>query len=439
MTDVIIRAVNNEQSVVFGGVAWKPVIGSGLTAQSEKVAAASKATHFVAAGEHSAVVGTTKIPAPKLKEKGRAFYSAAAIFAQAHPSGIQIYSQEFPGDDVWVVASHDGVVLSDTDVLLTQQEADELVATIKQRHSLAVVVTSEFEFDAMHLNARTQLKPVRNVLQKIPTSAKFLIVILTLLLVVDTSMSEYKKYKIRKARELEASQYIDAHAEWTNKLNQWALTVKPDGRQGLINIYFEMAAAPMKIGGWNISEATCLTSAIGWDCNARYEAGVGATNLSFQENLPKGWTASWGGLTTAVGNWAVKVDRKSIDRAKIQKIPDFSLVYISALQRVLPAMKKVELSPPSPAPIKEPQVYINRGNGEELVSVPYPVENTVGIELPKIQTLDIEAPLRTMTVLPLIDDTVIKQLRFIVGSQRTVPTIRDGLFTSKLIGEIYVR
>jgi hypothetical protein len=166
---------------------------------------------------------------------------------------------------------------------------------------------------------------------------------------------------------------------------------------------------------------------------------VGATNLSFQDNLPKGWTASWGGLTTAVGNWVVKVDRNSIDRTRIQKIPDFSLVYISALQRVLPAMKKVELAPPIPAPIQEPQVYINRGNGDELVNVPYPVENTAGIELPKIQTIDIEAPLRTLTVLPLIDDTVIKQVRFVVGSQRTVPTIRDSIFAAKLIGEIYVR
>lgn len=438
MTDVIIRAVNNEQSIVFGGLAWKPVIGSGLAAQSEKLAAANKATHFVEAGEHSAAVGTIKLPAPKLKEKGRTFYSAAAIFAQAHPSGVQIYSQEFPGDDIWVVASHDGVVISDTDVLLTLHEAEELVEHIKQRHSLAVVVTGEFDA-IMHLNARTQLKPVRNALQKIPTPIKILIVILVLLLLVDTGMSEYKKYKIRKARELESSQFIDAHAEWANKLNQWATTIKPDGRQGLINIFFEMGKAPMKIGGWNISEATCLPSITGWDCNARYEAGVEATNFSFQQNLPKGWSASWGGLTTAIGNWTVNVDRKPINRASIQKVEDFSLMYISSLQRVLPAMKRVDLSPPIPATIQAPQVYINRGNGEELISVQYPIENTAGIEFPKIQTLEIEAPLRTLAVLPLINDTVIKQLRFVVGNQRTFPTIRDGLFTTKLTGEIYVR
>lgn len=438
MTDVIIRAVNNEQSVVFGGVAWKPVIGSGLAAQSEKLAAANKATHFVAAGEHSAAVGTTKLPAPKLKEKGRAFYSAAAIFAQAHPSGVQIYSQEFPGDDVWVVASHDGVVISDTDVLLSQEDAEELIAEIKSRHMLAVVVTSEFDA-IMHLNARTQLKPVRNAIQKVPTPLKIAALILMFLLVVDTAMSEYKKYQIRKARELEASQFIDAHAEWANKLNQWATTVKPDGRQGLMNVLFEIGRAPMKIGGWNISEATCNANPTGWDCNARYDAGVSATNLNFQDNLPKGWTASWDGLTTAIGSWTVSVERKAIDRAQIQKITDFSLMYISELQRVLPAMKKVELSPPVPVSIQEPQVYMNRGNGEELVNVPYPAENSAGIEYPRIQTINIEAPLRTLAVLPLINDTVIKQLRFVVGNQRTFPTIRDGLFTAKLTGEIYVR
>lgn len=439
MTETIIRAVNHEQSVVFGGVTWRPLIGSDLAGQSEKVAASSKATHFVSAGEHSAAVGTTVLPARCLKEKGRAYYSAAAIFAQAHLSGVQICSQDFPGDITWVVASHDGVVFSDTDVLLSSEEAKQLVEDIQSRHPFAMVVSGEIDA-AIHLNARTQLKPVQNAFQKVPKSLKFIVIGLVVFLAVDTAMSEYDKYKNRKARELESSQYIDARGEWENTLNQWALTIKPDGRSGLIRIYNEMGQSPMKIGGWNISEATCLTSSIGWDCNAHYEAGVGATNQSFNDNLPQGWTASWGqGLTTAIGSWTVKVERKSIDRAKIQTIPNFSLVYISRLQRVLSAIKKVELTPPSPAPISPPQVYVNHGKGEELVTVPYPVENTTGIELPKVQTFDIEAPLRTLSVLPLINDTVIKQLRFVVGEQRLVPTIRDGLFASKLTGEIYVR
>lgn len=438
MTNAIILDANRETSLVFGGVAWKPLIGSNLAGQSEKFAVSNKATHFVAAGEHSAAVGTIKLPADKTEDKGRNFYSAAAIFAQAHQSGVLITTQPMPDGRVWVVAAHDGVVVRDTDTLLSDAEAQALIADIKLRHANAVVIKSEFE-TVQYLNVKSQLVPVRNAFQKIPTPVKILAAFVVLLMVLDTSWGQYKKYKIRQAQALETSQYFDAHAEWTNALNQWATTVKPDGRVGLINLYLELGNTPPKIGGWNQSEASCTRAPNGWSCSARYEAGVNATNLSFIQNMPNGWTATWDGLTAAIGSWSVQVERKNIDRAKIQKISDFSLMYISALQRVLPAFKKVTLASPSAVQVSAPQVVINRGQGEELVAVPYPAENTVGIELPSVQAFEMEGPLRTMAVLPLINETVIKQLRFVVGSHGSVPSLRDSIYTAKLTGEIYVR
>lgn len=438
MTNAIIIDVNRETSIVFGGIAWKPLIGSNLAGQSEKFAIANKATHFVAAGEHSAAVGIIKLSPDKTEDKGRNFYSAAAVFAQAHQSGVLITTQEMLDGRVWVIAAHDGVVISDTDILLSATEAQELIADIKRRHDNAVVIKSDVE-TLQYLNIKSQLVPVRNALQKIPKPVKIFVVFMVLLMVLDTSWSEYKKYKVRQARALEASQYVDVHAEWSNALNQWATTVKPDGRTGLINLYIEMGRIPLKIGGWNLADASCTQAPNGWSCTARYEAGVNATNLKFIENMPKGWAATWDGLTAAIGSWEVPVERKSIDRAGIQKISDFSLNYISSLQTVLPAFKKVTLASPSSVPVPAPQIYINRGQGEELVTIPYPDENTTGIELPSIQTFDMEGPLRTLAVLPLINNTVIRQLRFVVGSHGSVPSLRDSIFTARLIGEIYVR
>lgn len=438
MTNAIIIDANKETSIVFGGIAWKPLIGSNLAGQSEKFAVSNKATHYVAAGEHSAAVGTIKLPADKQEDKGRNFYSAAAVFAQAHQSGVLITTQEMLDGRVWVVAAHDGVVVRDTDTLLSHAEAQELIADVKRRHANAVVIKGEFE-TLQYLNSKSQLVPVRNALQKIPKPVKIFVVFLVLLMVFDTSWTQYKKYEIRQARALDTSQYVDAHAEWTNALNQWATAVKPDGRSGLINLYVELGKTPMKIGGWSQSEASCTRAPNGWSCSARYEAGVNATNLSFIQNMPKGWTATWDGLTAAIGSWSVNVERKSINRASIQKISDFSLVYISSLQQILPAFKKVTLASPTAVAVPEPQVYINRGQGEELVPVPYPDANTAGIELPSVQTFEMEGPLRTMAVLPLINETVIKQLRFVVGSHGSVPSLRDSIYTAKLTGEIYVR
>ena len=438
MIDAIFSDINNEQSLVFGGIAWKPLIGSNLSAQSEKMAAANKATHFVEAGEHSAAVGTTKLPADKLKETVRAFYSAAAVFAQAHQNGVIISSLAFPDGNIWVVAAHNGVVVRDTDVLLqSEEEAQALVAEIKQRLG-GVEVEPGFEAN-QYLNNRTQLQPVRSAFQKIPNSVKILIVFVVLLFTVDTSLTQYKKYKVRKAQELEASQYIDAHAEWVTALNRWASSIKPDGRRGLLNLYAELGDVPMKIGGWNLVKASCSSIDTGWTCNAKYSAGVNASNLSFANNLPKGWVATWDGLTGAIGSWTFAVERNTLDRAVIQTIPSFSLRYISELQRILPGLRTVELAPPVLVQVAEPEVYVNRGKGDERVPVPYPAENTAGIEMPSVQTYVFEGPFRTLAVLPLINQTVIQQLSFDVGSVGSIPTLRDSIFTAKLVGEIYVR
>ena len=438
MIDAIILDASKETSIVFGGVTWKPLIGSNLAAQSEKLAASTKATHYVAAGAHSAAVGTTKLPSDKAKEKGRVFYSAAAIFAQAHQSGVIITTQEMPDGRVWIVAAHDGVILRDTDVLLSEDESLALIEEINERHRNAVLIKGEFE-TFQYLNSRTQLIAVRSGLQKIPTPLKIVVGVLFGLMVLDTSWDQFKKYQKKQALALESQQFIDPQAEWTNALNQWASSVQIDGRKGLIQLFSAVGETPMKIDGWNLSEATCVTVLKGWECSARYDAAVRTNNLGFQANMPKGWTAKWDGLTNAIGQWTVITDRKNIDRALIQTVPDFSLRYISRLQGVFPAFSRIELTAPIVVQIPKPQVHIRGPQGAEMVNVPYPAENTTGIELPSIQTFKMAGPLRSLVVLPLIDETVLKQLRFVVEGRGSEPTLRNSMFTAELVGEFYVR
>ena len=438
MLNSIILDVNGESSLVFGGVAWKPLIGSNLAAQSEKLAATKKATHFVAAGEHSVAVGTIKLPATKAAEKGRAFYSAAAVFAQAHQSGVLITQQSMQDGRVWIVAAHEGVVISDTDVLLSITEAHELIEDIKRRYEKAVVISGEFD-TLQYLNAKSELAPVRNTFQKIPKSLKLVVGLMALIIAVDTSLSEYKKYKAKQARALEDSQYFDAKSEWANALDQWSKTVVTDGQPGLLRLYSELGQVRMKIQGWNLAEASCARSLAGWDCTTRYDAGIGATNLGFVQNMPKACSASWDGLTVAICKWSVQAERQNIKLQNIQSTQRFSLDYISSLQNVLPALRKVDLSTPAPVSIPEPQVVINRGHGNEIAMVPYPADDNQGIELPSLQTFVFEGPLRTLSVLPLINDTVIKKVGFKVGSQGSTPSLRDSIFTAEVVGEFYVR
>lgn len=438
MSDSIILDASADTSIVFGGVAWRPLVGSNLAAQSLKEAQSNKATHYLPAGSGSVAVGTTKLPPKRAKEKGRSFYSAGAIFSQAHLSGVCITSQDMADGRVWVVACHDGIILRETDVLLPPQEAAALVQEILTTHKQALVVEGDFEA-ALHVNARTKLVPVKSGLQKIPTPLLVFAGVVITLIVCDTGWDQYKKFKTRKALELEAQQFVDARAEWGMALDEWAQNIKIDGRVGLVNLFSEAGKAPMKIGGWELAKVRCSSAPGEWRCSANYDAGINATNLSFKNNLPLGWSALWDGLTGAVGEWTVKVDRQSIERARIMSIQDFSLNSVSQLQRVLPAFKTVDLKAPAPVSIQTPMVPVKTGRGQEMVPVPYPAENPNGIEIPSVQQIEVVGPLRSLYVLPLINETVIRDISFIVEGRTSLPSLRDSLFTATLTGEIYVR
>lgn len=438
MTAQIILDVDKQTSIVFGGITWKPLIGSNLAGQSEKLAVSAKATHFVAAGIHSAAVGTTQLDSEKIKEKGRKFYSAAAVFAQAHQSGIIVTTLDMADGRVWVVAAHDGVILSDTDVLLSLEDSVALVTEIKARHKQAVVIPGEFETH-QYLNSKSLLTPVRSGLEKVPTGLKVGLAILVFLLIADTSFDQYKKYKRNQARALESEQTFDAHAEWKIALDQWAASIQIDGEDGLKKLFNELGQTPMSISGWKLTEVNCAAVISGWSCSARYEASVNTSNMGFQMGKPNSWVAKWDGLTNAVGEWTIPVNRIEFDRAHLKNVSDFSVKYISRLQRTLPAFSNVELSPPSLVAITQPQVFVKTEQGSSMVPVPYPEDNSGGIELPKIQTFKVVGPLRSFVVLPLINETVLKNMRFVVEGLGSAPTLRSSIFTAELTGEFYVR
>ncbi|MDZ5605287.1 type 4b pilus protein PilO2 [Pseudomonas sp. RP23018S] len=442
MNEPLIFEANPDTSIVFGGLTWQTLLGANLAAQSMKAAVANKATHFVAAGEHSASCGTVRIPSELAKIRGRSFYSAAAIFAQAHQGGVFLTAQDLGEELVWVAGVHDGNIIQGTDVLLSKEDARALIEEVESRFkdssSAVNIVKSEFDLET-HLNIRTKLAPVKNAFQKIPRPLLMLLGGLVGLIAIDTAWDQYKKAETRKALELEAQQPVDARNEWANALDVWAGSILLDGPQGLTVLIQGLGRAPMDIGGWDLVKAGCTAIPNAWSCSANYDAGIGATNLSFVGGLPTGWTASWNGLTGAVAAWTVPAHRTVMKRVEIQPIEDFSLNYISALQRVLPAFRSVELSPPVQLELPDPQVSVKNGSRYEMVPVTYPAGNTEGIEKPSIQTIELVGPARSLFVLPLINYTKILSVSMAVEGVTSVPTLRDSLFTTKLVGEMYVR
>lgn len=439
MSQPFIYKVNEETSLIFGGVEWTPLIGSNLVAQSAKIAAAKKATHFVSAGDHSSSVGTIKIAAAGKKAKRHSYFSAAAIFAQSHRNGVVLFRQVINEELVWVVGAHDGVIFQELDVVVSSDEADVLLEDIKSRYKGANNIASDAGNPLQYLTKRTELIPVLNAWEKIPKGAKIGACVVMAFMLLDAGWGQYSKMARQRERTLAPEMQYDAVAEWKAALNKWATHQSVDGRTGFAGLFEALTKVPMKIDTWNLAETTCNIVKVSWSCSSRYEAGINSTNLAFSESLPEGWTAQWVGLTGAVAKWSVPATRSSVDRKSMIVGPDFDLHYVSALQKVLPAFLKVEVAVPKPVAIPEPKVIIKTTKGEEVVSVPYPQESRKGLEIPQMITFKITGPLRSFSALPMIRDTTITKFRFVVGSGSAKASLRESLFAAELTGDMYVR
>jgi len=439
MNQPIIFAISPLQSVVFGGVVWTPLIGSKLPKKSRKEAAARKATHFISAGQSSSAVGTIQLKTEKGSK--RKYYSAGAIFALSHPNHAFASRTSLPDGRVYMVASHDGVVIKGTDVVCTADEAANLLADFINRYPNGTEVPPDETAPLKYLTSQSELVPLQNAWQQIPMPARVALGVLLAVLIADTSWTKWKIYKVKRDRAQNVQQVVDEHAEWVNALDTWAQATKVDGTTGLRFVYETLGEIPTVVGDWKLVEAGCSAVAEGWSCNARYLRTVLATNNTFINDKPANWTASWDGLNAAIGNWIVPATRTGIDRKHLMSISTFSTSYVSQLQRLFPTFKRVDLQPATKVVIEEPVARLRSSTGGvQVVPVPYPASDLEGIEIPSAQAFTFSGPLRNFSVLRVGDETVIKQLRFVVDPQRDFsPTIRDSALTAELIGDMYVQ
>jgi hypothetical protein len=421
--------------LVIGGVKWTTLLGSDLEKQSLAEAKRAKATHYVMAGAVSSAVGTIKLPVEKDGKNARRFYSAAAIFAAGHATGAFVTKVRI--DDLyWVVAVHEGLIAKSTDVLCTSDEADELILAFKSRHQRVEKVTKMGDVSEF-LNINTQLIAPQSAWESIPHSAKIALVALGVLAAANYGWGEWSEYQAREEKAKRIEQVVDARAEWTKALDQWAKSVELDGPDGLSDVYREVTKnVPWTVGGWELASGRCDNSNKVWLCSATYTQGAFASNKTFVASLPAGWKAGWNELTNAVGSWSVPAKRVPLKRDDLAESSTLSVDYVSSLQDVLKAFRKVELTVPAAVSITEPKFVKYTG---EVAKVAYPSTNNKGLEIPKIQTITLAGPLRSIAVMPVTQMTKIKSLRFVVEGRGVRPDLRASVLNAELVGEIYVK
>lgn len=430
-----ILTLSAGKELVFG-LEWRSLIGSDLEKKSHQEAMRAKATHYIKAGFHSAAVGCVKLNVPRHEKDKRAMYSAAAVFALSNANGALITKVELEHDLFWVAGSHDGTVIKGTDVLVSGEEADALVRNVQERFPDANLISDERD-SGPYLNDKTKLIEAKTTFESLPLWVKYTGCAFLILTLSKLGFYKWSEYQEQEMMANNIEQYVDVNSEWKKTLDKWAESIYVDGPVGYDMMFSSLLNTPLKIGGWSLVEATCTpVGSAAWACQAKYLRGALGTNNTFINELPNGWTAKWEDVSYAIGSWSFKGSRQKLSRKELTTIADYSVKYISELQKVLYAFKQVSLTTPVKVDVEKPKVQNSKG---DLVLVPYPDSPQQDLLIPSFQKFSASGPLRSLAVFPVTNLTTIKRVHVAVKAFDIEPTLTSSALQGEISGVMYAK
>ncbi|EPG9766455.1 hypothetical protein M0K88_004699 [Escherichia coli] len=433
----ILPIADDDSECLVFGLTWSAVIGPRPAKESIERVRSARATHYVPAGE-STVVGyiTLKTAKRAPSSRARSLYSAAVVFAEAHPQGLHALVARINEDHYWLIASHDGVVISGTDGLFdSYEEAEQSIQLLRARYTDIRIANESLSLDANKKPATAKLIELKTSFRALPLWLRVSCAAVLAYAVLDQGLSAWQRHvkALEAANSIESS--VDAVGEWDNALNKWQDGVLVDGQTGLNNLLEQAGGTPLKLGGWTLQHMNCKAVRAGWGCTGSYFRQANATNTSLKLALPTGWTVSYKDLYKAETQWQLPATRKTLDRLAIGQTEEDALRYSSMLQGALAAFKTVTISPRVQASVPTPTYTASTG---ETLSIPAPENAPLSARVPGRTALDFDGPLRSLTVLTVTDNTTIKQLTVEVHDYID-PTVNSSLLTGHLLGDMYVK
>jgi len=440
VANIVIRPMEDSSNefLVFG-MTWEPVIGSRPERESIERVKGWKATHYIPAGDHSTMVGLVKLPAEKKRKKKekRSLYSPAIIFAESHPVGAHGLTVDLQDGSTWVIASHDGVVISGTDVVCeTRDDAALVIASLKDRYPEVKMGVSKALSPPSSKHTNTALlREVKTSLESIPPWMRYAFIVLFALIAYDKGTDLWRKHAAAQDQALNVEQYVDTSAEWKKALDIWQKGIRVDGPVGLTALFENLLETPIQVEGWGLRSIECIPSTKGWSCTGNYDRLVLGTNISLFVGAPKGWRVNWQSLDKASLSWDIGAPLTILNRLNIGSNENTNIQYLSQLQNVYPAFKQMQVGVRTVAPVPAPTVTNSQG---EHRAVPTPEKIEPSTHVPGVRKLLFVGPLRSLSVLPITETTSIKYI-LVKITDYIDPTINNSMLSAELSGEMYVQ
>lgn len=447
-----LRQVGGALDWLVYGMTWEHVGGARPERRSSQRAKALKATHFIAAHEGFPAVGLARLASRSAKVRAksqRRYASAGMLFATRRPKGVYVAQLDLQEDGVWLIASHDGVVIPGFDLVLDGAvQVSEAIDLLRQRHhDVQLVDITQPTQEELKNQSQARLIVVKTSAQLIPTWMKVSAALLIVYGLYSEGQNWWDEYQAEQDLAQNPTQQFDFNVERAKQLDVWQSNIRLDSPQNLVEVMQAIGELPMGFGGWTLttglsmaagvsaSAIQCLPTTRGWSCTALYSRTPSGTNESFKRFAPSQCAVGWVDLEKAQIKCEFNATRHTLDRLKIDRAETTNLVFIPQVQRVMLAFREVKIDPW--IVVSQPNPVVVNQRGERITLMPSGHE-TPQAHVPGKQSFSFSGPLRSLTVLPLTASSVITSIN-VKRVDVSDPTLNSSALSADLKGEMYVQ
>jgi hypothetical protein len=337
------------QALVFG-LDWSPLVGTNPKGQGRMRCRALRATHFVMVGTGAMALGTTRLSVAQHGKK-TVLYSAAAHFAQRFPTGAFGCLIPFEGQGCWMVASHAGVVLANTDRWFSDfGDALEAMEPIRARFpALQVLTESPLTTECMppwlleNLSQETRLQPARRLGSLLKRNLLLLVVLGGLIFCAQRYFFSEKKTQY--------TEEPDALQLWRQTLQKLSEQIPIHSENSVTNVTQTWHQVPVRPVGWKLRNIHCEAGEHDWQCAAHFDRQHKfSLNQDLEYFKPALWTMRVTPLESAAWLWRVPFQRVPHDWT----IPARDDDWMTHLQRIGLAFEHIQVGSGAVLPVASP-------------------------------------------------------------------------------------
>jgi hypothetical protein len=337
------------QPVIFG-MDWTAIVGGQPLKLARKHARLVRATHYLVVGAPALTVGCVQLEKQYFAQSC-GIYSAAALFSLSYPSAAVACLVRFEEGGCWMVASHSGSIMSETDRWFADTAAAlAALSEIRRRFPNLVVyeglIANSSQLPAW-LNekcseqARVLVYQGARIGVKSRATAVGLIVVAVLLA---------KWFDPRLEHDATSTQMHPTQL-WLDAIGQYSLQHPVHEFSDLMRVMTAWRRVPFDPAGWQLLRVQCEPVSSDWSCAAHYRRQHRfALNRQLEAAKPAEWVFHAVALDRAMLTWNLQRAAQPFNWAQEPMQVD----WMTSLQRMSPLFEHIQLGLSSKLSISAP-------------------------------------------------------------------------------------